>query len=83
MTIHIDPDVLRELEYIVALHRQYGAPNKMEKVEDLVNTILASIADGSRRPGAWERQLLEMMGLVADGGEHHQYRSDYGKEEEG
>jgi len=32
--------------------------------------VLASIADGRRRPGAWERQLLELMGLVAESEEH-------------
>ena len=80
MKITIHPEVEKELCYLVELHQQHGAPNKMETVEDLVNYVLASVADGSRRPGAWERQLLEMMGLVADGDAHHQYRSHYGKE---
>ncbi len=53
----------------------------MDSVEELVNYILASVADGSRRPGAWERQMLEMMGLVANSDAHGQYRSDYGAQE--
>ena len=54
----------------------------MQSVEDLVGYVLVSVADGSRRPGAWERQMLEMMGLVADCNEHHIYRSQYGKPSE-
>ncbi len=80
MNITIDPAVLTELEYLIELHQKHGAANPMESVEDLVGYILASIADGSRRPGAWERQLLEMMGLVSDAVEHHVYRAQYGKE---
>lgn len=78
-TFEIHPDVYRELQYIVDLHQTHGAPNAMASVNDLVGFVLASIADGSRRPGAWERQLLEPMGLIADCAEHHTYRSAYGK----
>ncbi len=81
MKIEINAHVLKELEYLVALHQHSGASNSMHSVEDLVGFVLASVADGSRRPGAWERQLLEMMGLVADCDEHHIYRSQYGKPE--
>ena len=63
------------------LHQRSGAPNPMETVDYLVGFVLDSVADGSRRPEAWERQLLEMMGLVADCDEHHIYRSHYGKTE--
>ncbi len=80
-TVEIHPEVLKELEYIVALHKEHSAPNPMATVEDLVSFVLASVADGSRRPGAWERQLLTMMGLVADCVEHEQYRSNYGAPE--
>ena len=79
MKINIHPEVLKELEYLVELHQRYGAPAPMDSVESLVSYVLASVADGSRRPGAWERQLLEMMGLVAEGDEHHYYRAQYGK----
>jgi len=81
-TVEIHPEVLKELEYIVALHKEHGAPSSMETVEDLVSFVLASVADGSRRPGAWERQLLTMMGLLADCAEHEQYRSSYGMPED-
>lgn len=80
MEIKINPEVLKELEYIVELHAKYGAANQVSSLDDLVSYVLASIADGSRRPGAWERQMLEMMGLVAECDEHHCYRSNYGKE---
>ena len=65
---------------MIELHQEHGAPNKMESVEDLVAYILGSIADGSRRPGAWERQMLDMMGLVSDSSDHHIYRPKYGRE---
>jgi hypothetical protein len=55
----------------------------MQSVEALASYVLASIADGSRRPGAWERQLLEQMGLVADCDEHHQYRPHGGPPQAG
>lgn len=77
LTLH--PEVRQELEYLVELHRRHGAPNPMASVDALVSYVLASIADGSRRPGAWERQLLELLGLVAEGDEHRHYRARYGK----
>jgi hypothetical protein len=55
----------------------------MQSVEALAAYVLASVADGSRRPGAWERQLLEHMGLVADCDEHHQYRPHGGPPQAG
>jgi len=78
MQITIDDGVLKELEYMVSLHQQYGAPAACKNVPDLVTYILTSMADGSRRPGSWERQMLEMMGLVADCPEHNEYRVHYG-----
>ncbi len=74
LIIEIDAGVRKELEYLVELHRRYGAPMAMPSVEALVGYVLAAVADGSRRPGAWERQMLESLGLVADCVEHHQYR---------
>lgn len=80
MQITIAPDVFQELEYIVRLHREHGAPNPMESVEQLVAFVLASVADGSRRPGSWERQLLEMMGLVAETDAHQVHHASRPKE---
>jgi hypothetical protein len=81
MQIEINPHILKELQYLVELHQQYGAANPRSSVEDLVGYVLASVADGSRRPGAWERQMLDMMGLVAECDEHYTYRPTYGKPE--
>lgn len=78
MTIELSPEIHKELEYMVAMHQRCGAANPMETVEQLIGYILASVADGSRRPGAWERQMLNMMGLVADCDEHQIYRPSYG-----
>lgn len=78
MKIEIDDDVARELAYMVRLHKEHGAPAEMESVERLVGYVLSSVADGSRRPGSWERGILVQMGLVADCDEHHEYRATYG-----
>lgn len=80
MNIQIHPEIQKELEYMVELYQLHGCPAGRDSLESLISYILASIADGSRRPGSWERSLLEMLGLVADCGEHYQYRSQYGKE---
>lgn len=77
-TFEVDPEVYQELQYMIALHEKHGAPNPMQSVQALISYVLASIADGSRRPGSWERQLLQSMGLVADCAEHHAYRDSYG-----
>lgn len=79
MTIEIEPYLLKELQYIIELHREHGAAAEMESVESLVGYVLICIADGSRRPLSWERQLLEMMGLVAESDDHQDYREHYGK----
>lgn len=78
MQVTIDREVLKEFQYIVDLHRKHGAANPLDSVEDLIAYVLASVADGSRRPGAWERSMLECMGLVAYCDEHEQYRARYG-----
>ena len=78
--VSIDPRIYAELEYMVQLHQAHGAPYAAESVERLVAYVLRCVADGSRRPGSWERGLLESMGLVADADAHHVYRSNYGSE---
>jgi len=78
MKIEIDDQVARELAYIVRLHQQHGAAMQMDSVEQLVEYVLTCVADGSRRPGSWERGLLNQMGLVAECDEHHNYRPTYG-----
>lgn len=78
MQVTIDRDVLKEFQYIVDLHRKHGAANPFDSVDGLIAYVLASVADGSRRPGAWERSMLESMGLVAYCDEHEQYRAHYG-----
>jgi hypothetical protein len=78
MQLTIDREVLQELQHIVDLHRKHGAAHPFDNVEGLVAYVLASIADGSRRSGAWERSMLEGMGLVAYCDEHEQYRALYG-----
>jgi hypothetical protein len=78
-TINVDPEIIKELSYMVELQKQHGAPYEYETVDELINYILASVADGSRRPGSWEREMLNMMGLTVDCPEHECYRQAYGK----
>ncbi len=82
MQITVNGSVLKELDYIVELHRTHGATNPMDSVDALIGFVLASVADGSRRPGSWERGMLEQMGLIADCDEHYTYRARYGNEVE-
>jgi hypothetical protein len=74
----LDADIYAELARISELHHRYGAPNPQDTVADLVNYVLGAVADGSRRPGSWERGLLDQMGLVADCAAHQEYREGYG-----
>lgn len=83
MNIDLDPGVLAELEYLVELHREHGAPNPCESVDSLIRYVLASVADGSRRPGSWERGMLDSMGLVANTDRHREYRAKYGRPDGG
>ena len=82
MNITVNSSVLKELEYIVEMNRTLRAPNPMDSVAVLIGFVLASVADGSRRPGSWERGMLEQMGLIADCDEHYTYRAQYGNEVE-
>lgn len=79
--IEMDECVVKEFEYLVKLHKEHGAISPVSSVEELIKVVLSSVADGSLRPGSWERQMLENMGLVADCDDHHMYRNFYGSPE--
>lgn len=79
--IEIPDGVAAELQYLIELHRDSGSANAHENIESLLVYLATAIADGSRRPGAWERTVLNMMGLTADADEHHVYRAKYGRPE--
>jgi hypothetical protein len=36
MQVTIDAEVVKELQYLVDLHKKYGAPNPFDSVPDLV-----------------------------------------------
>lgn len=80
VVIAVDGSTKTELEYLVSLHKQHGAANPQRTIADLVGFVLASVADGSRRPGSWERSMLEMMGLVPDTEVANAYRAGPGAE---
>ena len=86
MKIEIEENILTEFEYMLELFKKYGSahdPHGDLTTEELISYILSSIAAGSRRPGSWERGMLDAMGLVADCEEHYVYRSQYGVGNEG
>lgn len=78
MQITLDPHVEAEFKYMLDL-LEIDGNSPFDGVESLVAYILSSIADGSRRPGSWERGMLRQMGLVADCDAHHVYRATYGE----
>jgi len=82
ITIELDDETVAELKYMIELHQRCGAASPQASIEELLARVASSIADGSRRPGSWERQVLQMMGLVADCEEHYQYRAEYGRPRE-
>lgn len=78
LTVEVDNEVMQELEYLIGLHRQYGAKCRVDSVTALIDLMLRAVADGSRRPVASEREILESLGIVADTDEHWIYRNFYG-----
>lgn len=75
MKIEISKDVQKEFEYMAEL---LTAEGKEWTASQIVHYVLYSIAEGSRRPGSWERRLLHPMGLVADCAAHEAYRQRCG-----
>ncbi|MGS3274237.1 hypothetical protein ACB284_18270 [Serratia marcescens] len=80
LQVTVDPEIAGELAYMLKLQQTCGAAVQLENVEGLIHYILASISEGSRSPGSWERGLLVPLGLVADGDEHQVYRAHYGEQ---
>ncbi len=76
VSIKIHPSIYSEFELMAELLRKDGGE---QSAEDLIEYVLMSIADGSRRPGAWERGMLEQMGILSEQPEQQEYRSNYGK----
>ncbi|MEX8139999.1 hypothetical protein AB7B51_17510 [Acinetobacter baumannii] len=76
--------IVSELSYLTRLINEYdniaGYLGLQDTItlSDLIEYVMVHIADGSRRPGAWERQLLEMLGIVPDCDELSVYRQNYG-----
>lgn len=78
MKIEVSNEVTKEFQYMAELAKKYGSPCGLSTAEEMVAYVLRSVADGSRRPGSWERQMLVSMGLVVDCPEHEEYRNKYG-----
>lgn len=50
--IEIHEHIMKELQFLVNLHKSVGAPRQCDSIQDLISYVLCSVADGSRRPGA-------------------------------
>jgi hypothetical protein len=61
--VHIPSDIKADLERIVEASRK--SANPMGSVDDLVSYALGCLVDGFSRPGSWESEMLERMGLVS------------------
>jgi hypothetical protein len=61
--VHIPSDIKADLERIVAASSK--SANPMGSVDDLVRYTLGSLVDGFNRPGSWESEILERMGLAS------------------
>jgi len=84
MKIEISKELYSEFKYLHELLKKSSQKDSacnlsFDTPQELIAYALSSIADGSRRPGSWERGMLESMGLVADCPEHFEYRQTYGK----
>lgn len=79
VSVEVDGDIYAEFEYLLTLLKKSNNADGLETITDLINYILMGFADGSRRPGSWERGMLESMSVVADCKEHQVYRQEYGE----
>ena len=78
-TFEVSDAVFSEFEYMSKLLNKGDDNFTYETPEEIISFVLSSVADGSRRPGSWERQMLQMMGIVASADEHSEYRDAYGE----
>lgn len=78
MKIELNPQLASEFQYIFDL-LQLSGDDAFASPEHLINYVLRAIADGSRRPGSWERSVIYQLGIVADHPLHHVYRATYGE----
>ena len=81
--VKMSPRVVAELKYLIELNQLMPDSFVPGTVEELISQVMIAVADGSRRPGAWEREVISMLGLVADCPEHNEYRPVYGRPEDG
>lgn len=79
MQIHIDDDIFREFDYMLKLHKRSGKPVLADTAEDLIRYALLTIANGSKRPDSWEREVTKRLGLIADHDTHDSYRGPSGR----
>ena len=63
ITVHLADQTVAELGDLLR-NSQGPTVSDIEGIEDLISLVLLHIADGWRRPGSWERRILEQMGLA-------------------
>ncbi len=57
---------LNELKLLVVLGNEFGSGMKFETVSDLVIYLLEQVANGSANPQSASREVLKILGLVAN-----------------
>ena len=75
--IEIDDSVKAELDYIIECaskdnHFYY------KDINSALSYLAGAWADAGRRPGAWERDCFNQLGLIPDCQEFRHYRPKYG-----
>ncbi|WP_448476880.1 hypothetical protein [Pseudoxanthomonas mexicana] len=71
--LEVDAAIHRELRYLVALLQRGPDGHRVGSVPTLISWVLCCVANGSRRPGSWERNVISAMGLPSECDEHHVY----------
>lgn len=78
VSVALPPVIAAELEYLISVTKAAPAGG-FESVAELLRYVAISIADGSRRPGSWERPVLVSMGIVSGDEPELRSRREYGK----
>jgi len=66
ISFEVHDQTYAELEILLGELKAHGKGFEVpaDTVEELVRHVVATVTEGSARPGSWERQLLYPMGLI-------------------
>lgn len=78
VNVALPAEIAAELEYLISVTKAAPAGG-FESTAELLRHVAISIADGSRRPGSWERPMLVSMGIVSGDESELRSRREYGR----